>query len=90
MEHLTPLLVVLRLGAAALTLVLVLLGVRAYKRTRDDRMLRLTVGFAALLASLLIEGAMYRYVAPNDLLLAHIVEAGAQLLAFAVLVWALF
>lgn len=90
MADLTSALVVLRLASAALLLVLVALGARAFRRTKDQRMMRLTMGFAVLLFSLLIEGAMFEWIAPNDLDLAHVVEAGSQLVAFGVLVWALF
>lgn len=90
MEHLTPVLVVLRATGALLAAALFILGVRAWRASGDTRMLRLTLGFGLLLFSLVIEWASFQFLYPGDLLIAHVVEAATQLAAFAVLVWALF
>ncbi len=90
MEHLMPVLITLGLASALLATVLVVLGVRAYRKTNDPRMLRLTGGFFLLLTSLGAEAFSYNVLFPGDLMIAHIIEGSFQLAAFAVLVWALF
>lgn len=90
MEHLMPVIITLGLTSALLATVLVVLGVRAYRKTKDPRMLRLTGGFILLLASLGIEAFSFNVLFPGDLMVAHVLEGSLQLGAFAVLIWALF
>lgn len=89
-EHALLWLTGLRLAGVALAAVLVLLAYRAWRASRDRRMMRLGLGFALLLVSLLIEGAIYQVLAPGDLAAAHVAEAVTQLAALGVLIWALF
>ncbi len=90
MEHLMFVLVALGLLSAALATVLVALGFRSWRKTGDPRMLRMTVGFLLLLASLGVEALSFNVLFPGDLYAAHVLEGSFQLAAFAVLVWALF
>lgn len=84
------LLTALRVVSAIMAGVLVGLAFKAWQASRDTRMARLVLGFGLLLVSLLIEGAVFQLLVPGNLAIAHVVEAGTQLAAIAVLIWALF
>lgn len=88
MEHLITILSTLRIVGAVLAAVLVFQAVRAWRRSNETRMLRLSIGFALVLFSVLIEGAIFQF--GLSLQVAHIVEAGTQVAAMAVFVWALY
>ncbi len=89
-DHLLATLVGLRTVSAVLALVLVGLAGRAWLRSREPRMLKLGIGFGLLLVSLAIEAFSFQVLFAGDLLVAHIIEAATQLVAFGVLIWALF
>lgn len=86
-DHLLTSLALIRLVSSIVAVALVVYAVRAWRKTDDDRMLRLTAGFTLLLVSLIIEGASFQLLIPGDLVVAHLLEAGTQLAAVLVLLW---
>ncbi len=89
-DHLFATLIGLRTVSAVLALVLVGLAGRAWYKSREPRMFKLCLGFGLLLVSLLVEGLSFQLLFVGDLVTAHVIEAATQLVAFAVLIWALF
>ncbi|MDX1611780.1 MAG: hypothetical protein R3185_05385 [Candidatus Thermoplasmatota archaeon] len=89
-DHTLLFLTAIRLVGALLALVLVILAARAWRNSKDPRMLRLTLGFSLVLLSIVVEGLSFQLLVPGDLLSAHIIEASFQLSAMAVFIWALF
>lgn len=89
-DHLLTALSLLRLVSAGVAILLVFFAVRAWRKTEDKRMFRLTAGFTVLMISILVEGASFQLLFPGDLVIAHLLEAGTQLGAMVILLWSLF
>lgn len=81
---------VLRILGAILAFTLVVLAVRAWRGSKDRRMMRLALGFGLVFLAILVEGLSFQVLLPGDLMSAHLIEAGVQVAAMAVFIWALF
>lgn len=88
-EHLLSALSLLRIASAGIAAALVYFAWKSWHKTKDQRMFRLLIGFGILMVSVLIEGASFQLVFPGNLVIAHLLEAGTQLLAMIVLLWSL-
>jgi len=89
-EHLLTALSAVRIAGAALAVFLVVQAYKAWRKSRDPRMFKLGLGFALLMLSVLVEGAVFQLLVPGNLQVAHLVESATQVAAFSVLIWALY